>query len=100
MSRCLTIVAAFAIGISTPAWAGTDADGRATAGVRYDDLDLSTRAGQDDLELRVKRAARAVCRVGGTGLAVWTQEAKCFRLAMMSSQKQMAQVVNNARQRS
>lgn len=100
MSKCLTVLAAAAVAFSTPALAGTDVEGLPTKAVQYEDLDLATPSGQTDLERRISRAAKSVCRTGARDLASLTLEKKCYRLALNSSREQVAQVVSNARRRS
>jgi UrcA family protein len=62
--RYPAILAAAALGAATalaaPAAAASD-ESQASVGVKYSDLDLSTRAGQAALERRIHSAARSVC---------------------------------------
>lgn len=100
MSKCLTALAAAAVAFSTPALAGTQMEGLPTKAVQYEDLDLATPGGQADLERRISRAAKSVCRTGARDLASLTLEQKCYRFALTSSREKVAQIVNSARRHS
>ncbi len=54
----LTLLAASALAISTPALADTNTNAKL---VGHEDLDLSSATGQQRLKVRVKQAAKQVC---------------------------------------
>ena len=68
--------------------------------VQYDDLDLTSEAGQSTLEFRIDAAAKKFCRVDAvqTGSRVKSRTAtKCYKEAKRLATQQFAQVVNEAR---
>ena len=67
-----------------------------TVEVKYDDLDLSTRAGQDKLERRIESAARSACGMSDirTGrLTPSTAQRRCYRDTKASVGEQVAQMI-------
>lgn len=62
MIRIATLIAATAlVTITVPAVAQTGGYETATTEVRFDDLNLSTRSGQESLDARIAAAVRKVC---------------------------------------
>jgi UrcA family protein len=89
------LAAALAAAIALPAAAETVA-------VEYADLDLSTKAGQDQLERRIDNAARAVCGVDNarTGTRLRSQDAKdCYAEAKAQVHAQIAEAISRDRNR-
>ncbi|MGB3797443.1 MAG: UrcA family protein [Alteraurantiacibacter sp.] len=85
-----TILAASAL-IATPALAGS-ADA-ASVSVRYSDLDLSTKDGQEALERRLTHAAEKVCGINRrtSGVALPTSESRsCYRETIESFEREIA----------
>lgn len=76
MTRTLIIGAALAAALSTtPAMANDRA-----AYVTYQDIDLSSEAGQAELQARLDKAAHKVCRFDDNGyVKTPTDENACFR---------------------
>jgi UrcA family protein len=72
----------------------------ATTEVRYKDLDLTTTDGQQQLQSRIEKAAREVCRVNrastGTHLTS-TVDRQCYKQAMTQVRDQVASAVDNSR---
>lgn len=68
-----------------------------TVGVRYGDLDLTSEAGQRQLDLRLERAAREVCgldeKVTGSHLRSHHSR-ECYREARRNLDQQYAQLVS------
>lgn len=60
--------------------------------VKYADLDLSTAAGQSKFDARLRRAAAAVCEnnAGPHPLAEAMESRRCYRNAIQSAQRAMA----------
>ena len=60
--------------------------------VQYADLDLSTAAGQAKFDARLRRAASAVCEAnyGPHPLAESMEARRCYRNAVQSAQRAMA----------
>jgi UrcA family protein len=67
------------------------------ARVSYHDLDLSRREGVAELDLRVKRAIRRVCRSNLSGLWARSQERGCTKEAKKDAGRQMAAAIEHAR---
>ena len=68
-----------------------------TVGVHYGDLDLTSEAGQRQLDLRLERAAREVCGVDQkvTGSHLRSSHAReCYREARRNLDQQYAQLVS------
>jgi UrcA family protein len=53
--------------VVTPTYRYRDGPNRLSQRVSYADLDLTTRAGQEVLRLRIKDTARSICRTLGEG---------------------------------
>ena len=88
----VTAAAAFA----SPARA-TDADTN-SALVHYQDLDLTTDAGEAKLKARIARAAAAVCGpVGGHGIADYDRVNTCRNTAIAGASPQMNAVIASVR---
>lgn len=67
-----------------------------TVGIKYSDLDLSSKAGQAELESRIDRAARAACNMDEvrTGrIATSTAQRQCYKQAKASVHSQVAEKV-------
>lgn len=79
--------------LAMPAAAAEDQRSRL---VHYGDLDLATAAGQEQLDIRLERAAREVCRVNApvTGSHLRSPNArKCYEEARRDLDRQYAQLV-------
>ncbi|WP_404479468.1 UrcA family protein [Novosphingobium sp. BL-52-GroH] len=70
-----------------------------TTAVEYKDLDLATIAGQKELDARIARAARNVCRVErpatGTHLQS-TVDRACYAQALSNVRERVAAVIDKA----
>ena len=91
MKRHLTIAAAAAALFATPAFAGAPVER-----VQYRDLNLATAHGQAELQDRLDKAARRVCRFDEDGM-LRTAEAEnaCYRVARKTVDVRFAQVVRD-----
>lgn len=94
--RYPAILAAAALGAATAFAVPAAAEDAPSADVKYADLDLTTSAGQAQLDRRVNSAARVVCGmdevVVGTRLA--SREAqRCFTQAKTQIHQQVAAAV-------
>ena len=92
--RCPPILAAALLGIVATAAA---AEAPASVNVKYSDLDLSTAAGQAQLERRIDKAARSVCGVDDviTGSRVPSNEARlCLEETRARVHAQVAQAIS------
>lgn len=82
----------------TPAVA-TAKDETRTVGVAYDDLDLTTREGKEELERRIDRAAKHACgfEIAQVGTRLRTSEQRnCYRQAKRQFDRHLARVVEDA----
>lgn len=85
----IALLAASALAFSAPAmadWKSKD--------VKYDDLDLSTAAGQDELKSRVKIAVKQIC--GSPRSMILNErfdEKKCREAAMTNAMSKVEQTV-------
>ena len=64
--------------------------------VKYDDLDLSTRAGQQKLERRIDSAARSACamdRVQTGRLTPSNEQRQCYAQTKASVHEQVAETI-------
>ena len=89
------VLALTAAVLAVPAVAAEDQP--PTVGVHYSDLDLTSEAGQKQLDLRLERAARNVCgmnetRVGSRLRANHSRE--CYREARRHLDQEFAQLVS------
>lgn len=69
-----------------------------TTGISYDDLDLHTTEGREELDRRIDRAAREVCDLDQSvvGTRIRSRYAReCFRDAKRQLARQFAQVIEN-----
>lgn len=93
--RMQSLALAFAAAVlAVPAVAADEAP---SVGVRYGDLDLTTAAGQRQLDLRLERAAREVCGLNekATGTHLQSQHSReCYREARRHLDQQYAAAVN------
>ena len=93
--RMQSLALAFAAAVlAVPAVAADEAP---SVGVRYGDLDLTTAAGQRQLDLRLERAAREVCGVNqkATGTYLRSRHSReCYREARRHLDQQYAAAVN------
>jgi len=90
MRPTLPILAA-AIGMALFAQSATAAT--KSVDVKYSDLDLSTKHGRDQLDHRMREAARQVCRQTGvqTGTIVHSKvDEECVRQALTATREQIA----------
>lgn len=93
--QSLALALSAAAALSVPAMAADDQPNRTS--VRYHDLDLSTEAGQKELDRRLDKAARQVCGMNAatTGSRVASRDARdCYRQARTTLDRQFAAVVN------
>jgi len=87
------VLALAAAVLAVPAAAGDETRSRA---VHYGDLDLTSVEGQEQLDVRLDRAARQVCRVNEavTGSHLRSAESReCYREARRTLDQQYAQLV-------
>jgi UrcA family protein len=80
--------------LAVPAMAADEAP---SVGVPYGDLDLTSAAGQRQLDLRLERAAREVCGldVKATGTHLQSQHSRtCYREARRHLDQQYAEAIN------
>ena len=92
--RMQSLSLAVAIVLAAPVAANDEVQ---TIGVRYGDLDLTSAAGQRQLDLRLERAAREVCGLNDhvTGSHLRTQNSReCYREARRNLDRQYAQLVS------
>jgi UrcA family protein len=74
----------------------TPAAAQGAVSVKYDDLDLSTRAGQQKLERRIDSAARSACAMDEirTGrFTTSTAQRQCYAEAKESVHQQVAEAI-------
>ena len=84
-----------AAALAVPAAAAEDE--APTVGVRYSDLDLTSEAGQNELDNRLERAAREVCGMNEkhVGSRIIPQHSReCYREARRELDVQFAQLVS------
>lgn len=81
------LIGALAIAASVPATAQVE-----TRLVRYDDLNLTSQAGMQRLEQRIRSAARAVCSVSTARVAVGevARTRECVAKARAGADRQVA----------
>jgi len=73
------------------------ADETQSVGIHYGDLDLTSAEGQQQLDIRLERAARKVCRINETTTGTYLRSAQsreCYRAARRDLERQYAEVVN------
>ena len=93
------LAAALAIAAASPAVAATE--GSSTA-VRYTDLDLSSSAGQEQLDRRIDVAARAACGMDTVRIdtRVPSQSARrCYDEARANVSRQVAELIERDKSR-
>lgn len=88
----LATVALFA---SVPASAGDTTEEK----VAYSDLDLTSQAGQDTLDQRIRGAVKRVCGPIGPSAAGYLQHRACKKAAFASANSQMRIAVARAGER-
>jgi UrcA family protein len=89
-----TLILALSLTIAaTPAMA---ADTEKVAAVRIDDLNLTRAADRERLDIRVKSAARSVCRSGIRGLADMTRQSECVAAAIARAEPQAERAIARA----
>ena len=74
----------------------TPAAAQGAVSVKYDDLDLSTRAGQQKLDRRIDSAAREACgmdRVQTGRFTPSTAQRECYQKTKASVGEQVAQMI-------
>ena len=89
-------LAAAALGAATAFATPAAAEQAASVAVRYADLDLSTSAGQAQLERRINTAARSACGMdeGTIGTRLTSREAqRCYAQAKTRMSEQIAAAV-------
>lgn len=91
----LAAVATVALFASVPA----SANGRSEVKVAYSDLDLTSEAGQDTLNQRIRGAVKRVCGPIGPSAAGYLEHKACKRAAFAGAQSQMRIVVARAGER-
>jgi UrcA family protein len=83
------------VALAVPAAAAEDQP--PTVGVRYSDLDLTSEAGQKQLDIRLERAAREVCGMNETMVGSHlrsTNSRECYREARRHLDQELAQLVS------
>jgi len=73
-----------------------------TVGIKYTDLDLSTKAGQQELDRRIDSAARAACNMDEvqTGrLTPSTAQRECYKETKASVHDRIAKLVTSRNDR-
>ena len=91
--RYPAILAAAALGAAAVFAAPAAAE---TVDIKYADLDLSTRAGQDKLERRIHNAARSACGMDEvrTGrVSTTTAQRQCYEQTKASVHEQVAETI-------
>lgn len=71
-----------------------------TTEVHYKDLDLTTATGQNQLQARLEKAARSVCRVErpATGTHIeGSVDRACYRQALAETRERVAAVIGDNR---
>ena len=86
-----TVIGALAVAVTVPAAAAPAMDYE-TRVVRYDDLDLASSTGFDQLEKRIDVAARAVCGARA-GMLVSPSELALTRACMVQAKAKAAKQV-------
>ncbi len=95
----LILVAAIASGgVAVPAFAQDD-DERPSLAVRYDDLNLSTAAGRERLDTRVRMAIKSMCSVDARSLRERAAGLECEAAAKRSVEPQVAALYNGSHAR-
>lgn len=93
-----TLIAAAIAATGSLALPATAADGRETVSiaVTHDDLDLTTQDGQTELQRRLNRAAKQVCRYPTNRTLMSSQnESRCYREARRDVAVQLAEVMTD-----
>jgi UrcA family protein len=93
--RYPAILAAAALGAATVLAAPAAAE-TASVAVKYSDLDLSTKAGQDRLDRRIDSAARSACgmdRVVTGRFTPSTAQRECYAQTKTSVHEQVAEMI-------
>lgn len=83
--------------LASPAFAANSQS--KTTQVSYSDLDLSTQAGQQELDKRLERAARSVCDLDQStvGTRIPSRAGKkCYKAARKQLDRQFAQLVKDS----
>ena len=70
--------------------------GNPTIKVRIDDLDLTRPADRERLDIRLKSAARSVCRTGLRGAAENARQSACLSDALANVEPQTRQAIARA----
>ena len=94
--RYPAILAAAALGAAAVFAVPAAAETPAAVAVEYADLDLSTKAGQDQLERRIDSAARSACgmdKVRTGRLTATTGVRQCYQQTKASVHEQVAQMI-------
>lgn len=92
----LSLAAACSAFGAAPALAAPAA-GPGTVEVRIDDLDLASVRGRQRLDVRLKGAARQLCRTGMRGLAGRALETRCVEDAIAGARPQANRAIAQAR---
>ena len=69
-----------------------------TARVSYQDLNLTSEAGVDQLKQRISRAVNTVCKADDISLEQKLRERACYRDSAASAGQDVARVMNRANQ--
>ena len=96
--RSIALAMAAAAAFAVPAAATAAETTVTTAGVQYKDLDLTSEAGQKELQGRLDKAAREVCGMDedNLGSRVRSRESReCYREARQKLGEQMSRLVKN-----
>lgn len=93
MTRTLILALSLTIAV-TPAIAA-DTENRVAA-VRTNDLNLTRAADRERLDVRLKSAARSVCRSGARGLAEMTRQSECVAATIARAEPQAERAIAGA----
>lgn len=100
MSKLPLILAAAIVssGANVPAFAQDD-EQRPSVAVRHDDLNLSTSAGRERLDTRVRMAIKSLCSVDARSLRARAAGLECEAAAKRSVEPQVAALYNGSHAR-
>jgi UrcA family protein len=93
MTRTLILALSLTIA-ATPAIASESE--HKTAAIRIDDLNLTRATDRERLDVRVKSAARSICRSGARGLAAMTRQSECVAEAVARAEPQAERAIARA----
>lgn len=76
-----SLILAFSLTVAATPAIASETENK-TVAVHVDDLNLTRAADRERLDIRVRSAARSVCRSGTRGLAEMTRQAECVAAAI------------------